>query len=42
VCDPKNKNSDYCKALMEVKTIGENLTEEQKHIADFWMTIHLN
>ena len=21
---------------MEVKTIGENLTEEQKHIADFW------
>ena len=36
ICDMKNKNSDYCKALMEVKTIGENLTDEQKHIADFW------
>jgi hypothetical protein len=24
------------KAMMEVKTIGENLTDEQKHIADFW------
>ena len=35
-CDPENKNSEYCKALMEVKTIGENLTDEQKHIADFW------
>ncbi len=34
--DIKNKNSIYYKALMEVKTIGENLTEEQKHIADFW------
>ena len=32
----KNKNSVFYKALMEVKTIGENLTEEQKHIADFW------
>ena len=36
VCDPQNKKSDYCKAMMEVKTIGENLTDEQKHIADFW------
>ena len=36
VCDLINKNSDYCKAMMEVKTIGENLTDEQKHIADFW------
>ena len=36
VCDPVNKNSVYCKAMMEVKTIGENLTDEQKHIADFW------
>ena len=35
-CDPENKNSEYCKALMEVKTIGENLTDEQKHMADFW------
>jgi hypothetical protein len=34
--DPESKNSDYYKALMEVKTIGENLTDEQKHIADFW------
>ena len=34
--DPENKNSTFCKAMMEVKTIGENLTEEQKHIADFW------
>lgn len=34
--DVKNKNSVYYKALMEVKTIGENLTEDQKHIADFW------
>jgi hypothetical protein len=36
VCDVKNKNSVFYKAMMEVKTIGENLTEEQKHIADFW------
>ena len=36
VCDTKNKNCDYYKALMEVKTIGENLTKEQKHIAEFW------
>jgi hypothetical protein len=34
--DVKNKNSVFYKALMEVKTIGENLTDEQKHIADFW------
>jgi hypothetical protein len=36
VFDVKNKNSIYYKAMLEVKTIGENLTEEQKHIADFW------
>ena len=36
VFDMKDKNSVYCKALMEVKTVGENLTDEQKHIADFW------
>ena len=36
IFDVKNKNSVYYKALMETKTIGENLTEEQKHIADFW------
>ena len=34
--DIKNKNSVYYTSLMEVKTIGENLTDEQKHIADFW------
>jgi hypothetical protein len=34
--DLQNKNSDYYKALIEVKTIGDSLTEEQKHIADFW------
>ncbi|WP_332733102.1 vanadium-dependent haloperoxidase [Flavihumibacter sp.] len=26
----------YYKAAMEVKTIGDSLTDEQKHIADFW------
>lgn len=36
VYDVKNKNSVFYKAMLEVKTIGENLTEEQKHIADFW------
>jgi hypothetical protein len=34
--DIKNKNSEYYKYLSEVKTIGDSLTEEQKHIADFW------
>jgi hypothetical protein len=34
--DPNSKKSDYYKALMEVKTTGENLTDEQRHIADFW------
>jgi len=34
--DVKNKNSEYWKALMEVKSVGENLTEDQKHAADFW------
>jgi hypothetical protein len=34
--DVKNKNSDYWKALMEVKSIGENLSDDQKHAADFW------
>ena len=34
--DMTNKNSEYTKALMEVKTVGENLTDEQRHIADFW------
>jgi hypothetical protein len=34
--DVKNKNSIFYTSLMEVKTIGEKLTDEQKHIADFW------
>jgi PAP2 superfamily len=36
VVDINNKNSYYYKSLMEVKNIGDSLTEEQKHIADFW------
>jgi hypothetical protein len=36
VFDLKNRKSDYAKALLEVKNIGDSLTEEQKHIADFW------
>ncbi len=34
--DINNKNSDYYKSMMEVKTIGDSLTDEQRHIADFW------
>ena len=34
--DTKNRNSVYFKALLEVKDIGDSLSEEQKHIADFW------
>ena len=32
----KDTNSKYCKELMEVKNTVSNLTEEQKHIADFF------
>ena len=34
--DVKNKNSEFYKRMMEVKQVGDSLTEEQKHIADFW------
>jgi len=34
--DVANKKSEYYKYLMEVKTVGERLTEEQKQIAEFW------
>ncbi|MBD0279441.1 MAG: vanadium-dependent haloperoxidase [Flavisolibacter sp.] len=34
--DMKNKNSPYCKEAEEVKKIVDSLTEEQKHIADFF------
>jgi hypothetical protein len=36
VYDIKNKNSAYYKYLLEVKNIGDSLTDEQKHVADFW------
>lgn len=29
-------NSEFYKAMMEVKNIGDSLNEEQRHIADFW------
>jgi hypothetical protein len=32
----KDKNRVFYKALMEVKNIGDSLSDEQKHIADFW------
>ncbi|MBO9683933.1 MAG: vanadium-dependent haloperoxidase [Flavisolibacter sp.] len=34
--DMKDSNSAYCKEVMKIKTAVENLTDEQKHIADFW------
>ena len=34
--DLANKKSTFYKAMMEVKNIGDSLTEEQKHIAEFW------
>ncbi len=34
--DVTDKNSDYYKQVMLSKTAIENLTPEQKHIADFW------
>ncbi len=44
--DVKNKNSVFYKAMMEVKNTGDSLTEEQKHIADFWddnpFTMHVS
>ena len=32
----KDTTSQYCREVMEVKRTGEALTEEQKHIADFF------
>jgi hypothetical protein len=34
--DVTNKSSEYYKYMLEVKNIGDSLTDEQKHIADFW------
>ena len=32
----QDSTSEFYKSAMEVKKIGDSLTEEQKHIADFW------
>ena len=32
----KDKNSAYYKQVMESKNAGDSLTDEQKHIAEFW------
>ncbi|ULQ52352.1 vanadium-dependent haloperoxidase [Flavihumibacter fluvii] len=32
----QDKNGAFYKAVMEVKQIGDSLSDEQKHIADFW------
>lgn len=29
-------DAEFYKAMMEVKSIGDSLTDEQRHIADFW------
>jgi hypothetical protein len=34
--DMKDSTSPYCREVMEVKRVAENLTAEQKHIADFF------
>ncbi len=34
--DMKDINSQFYKDVLDVKSIGANLTKEQKHIADFW------
>lgn len=36
VCNMNDKKCNFYKAMMEVKNIGDSLTDEQKHIADFW------
>ena len=36
VYNMKDTTAPYCKEVMEVKRIGEGLTTEQKHIADFF------
>ncbi|MFT3847092.1 MAG: vanadium-dependent haloperoxidase [Lacibacter sp.] len=34
--DMKNKNSEFYKWVLLVKNAGDSLTDEQKHIAEFW------
>ncbi len=36
VFDIKNKGSKYYSEVMAVKNAGDSLTDEQKHIAEFW------
>ncbi len=36
VFDIKNKTSKYYREVMAVKNAGDSLTDEQKHIAEFW------
>lgn len=36
VFDIKNKQSKYYQEVMKVKNAGDSLTDEQKHIAEFW------
>lgn len=36
VFDIRNKNSKYYLEVMAVKNAGDSLTDEQKHIAEFW------
>ena len=34
--DVKDKNGEYYKAMLQIKNIGDSLSDEQKNIADFW------
>jgi hypothetical protein len=34
--DMKNKESEFYKEVLAVKNAGDSLTDEQKHIAEFW------
>ena len=36
VYNMKDSTSEYCRQIMEVKRVGDSLTDEQKHIADFF------
>jgi hypothetical protein len=36
VFDMKNKNSKFYREVMAVKNAGDSLSDEQKHIAEFW------
>jgi hypothetical protein len=35
-CNMTDKNSVFYKSVMEVKQLGDSLTTDQKHMADFW------